>query len=202
MPIVTHLIVEEKGAFISKYQGRLKVKQGKKTLQQAPLMHLEQVIVTGGGVSLSADVVAACAQEGIPIHFIDPIGRPYASLYAAGLTQTVQTRRAQLMAFNDERSLSLGLAFATAKISNQAALLRYRAKYLKEKDPTTYEEVRLLSLEVLDHLAQLDELGEVYQHIDQVRSQLLGIEGRAAQRYWAGVKLAVAVGETWPYKIP
>ncbi len=198
MPIITHLIVEERGAFVSKYQGRLRVKKGKEVLCQAPLMHLEQVLVTGKGISLSADVVAACAEAGIPIHFMNLQGKPYASLYAAGLTQTVQTRRAQILAFNDARGVTLGLAFAAGKINNQAALLRYRGKYLKEKEPATFEELRLLALEVTDHLAGLEKLDTGAATIDAIRSQLLGLEGRAAKKYWAGVKLAVAVDESWP----
>jgi CRISPR-associated protein Cas1 len=197
MPIITHLIVDEYGAFVSKYQGRLQVKKGKEVLQQAPLMHLEQVLISGKGVSLSAGAVAACAEEGVPIHFVAYNGKPYASLYASGLTQTVQTRRAQLTAYLEPQSVSLAVAFASAKINNQAALLRYRAKYHRERNPALYEELRLLSLEVLDHLAGLEALLE-HPHIDPVRTQLLGLEGRAAKKYWAGVKLAVAVGDDWP----
>ena len=107
MAIVTHLIVEERGAFISKHQGRLWVKKGKDVLQQAPLIHLEQVIVRGRAISFSADAVAACAEQGIPIHFISFKGTPYASLYSAGLTGTVQTRRAQLSAYQDRRGVCL-----------------------------------------------------------------------------------------------
>jgi CRISPR-associated protein Cas1 len=197
MAIITHLIVEERGAFISKHQGRLWVKKGKEVLQQAPLMHLEQVIVSGRAVSFSADAVAACAGQGIPIHFVSFNGAPYASLYSAGLTGTVQTRRAQLSAYEDRRGVCLALAIAQAKIKNQAALLRYMAKYRKETQPEVYEELRLLAMEVEDHLAALDKLAQ-QSRVDQLRADLLGAEGRAAQKYWQGVKQAVQVGPDWP----
>jgi CRISPR-associated protein Cas1 len=197
MGITTHLIVEERGAFISKHQGRLWVKKGKEVLQQAPLMHLEQVIVSGRAVSFSADAVAACAGQGIPIHFVSFNGAPYASLYSAGLTGTVQTRRAQLAAYEDRRGVCLALAIAQAKIKNQAALLRYMAKYRKETQPEVYEELRLLALEVEDHLVALDKLAGQPQ-VEHLRADLLGAEGRAAQKYWQGVKQAVQVGPDWP----
>lgn len=197
MPIVTHLIVEERGAFISKHQGRLHVKKGKEVLQRAPLLHLEQVIVSGQAVSLSAEAVAACAEGGIPIHFVSFSGAPYASLYAAGLTGTVQTRREQLLAYTDRRGVALALAIARAKIKNQAALLGYMAKYRKEREPALYEELRLLALEVLDHLAPLEKLAEL-TCVDHLRADLMGLEGRAAQKYWQGVKQAVTVGPDWP----
>lgn len=197
MAIITHLVVEECGAFISKHQGRLQVKKEKEVLQQAPLMHLEQVIVTGKAVGFSSDAVMACAEQGIPIYFLDFQGSPYASLYASGLTETVKTRRAQLLADADERGLKLGVAFASAKIKNQAALLRYRAKYRKEKDPQIYEDLRLLALEILDHLEELGKLEQAYHTIDQARAQLLGSEGRAAQKYWSGVRLLVNDAQDW-----
>lgn len=197
MAIVTHLIVEETGAYIGKHQGRLLVRKGREILRQAPLMHLEQVVVSGRAVSFSAEAVAACAGQGIPIYFISFGGTPYASLYAAGLTGTVLTRREQLLAYRDRRGVSLALAIAGAKIKNQAALLRYMAKYRKEREPALYQELRLLALEVEDHLAVLDRLKGVEQ-VDDLRAELMGAEGRAAQKYWQGVKLAVQVGPDWP----
>jgi len=194
--IITHLIVDETGAYLGKHQGRLQVRKGRQVLQEAPLMHLEQVIISGRAVSLSAEAVSACAGQGIPIHLVSFQGTPYASLYAAGLTGTVQTRRAQLLAYTDRRGLTLAVAFAQGKISNQAALLRYLAKYRKEQDAALYRELRLLAGEVQDHLEELRKLeGET---VDDVRAQLMGIEGRAAQKYWQGVKRAVAVGDDWP----
>ncbi|MCB0226158.1 MAG: CRISPR-associated endonuclease Cas1 [Anaerolineae bacterium] len=197
MSIITHLIVEERGAFISKYQGRLHVKKGKEVLQRVPLMHLEQVIVCGRAVSFSTDAVEACAEAGIPIHFVGFNGTPYASLYAAGLTGTVQTRRAQMLAYQDRRGVLLAVAIASAKIENQAALLRYMAKYRKETEPALFEELRRLALEVEDHLTGLDKLTEMVC-VDACRSDLLGLEGRAAQKYWQGVKQVVQVGPEWP----
>ena len=93
MPIIQQLIVDEYGAFIGKHSGRLRVTKDKQKLAEAPLLHLEQVLVTGQGIGLSADVVRACCSGGIPIYFVDGRGRPYAALYAAGLTGTVLTRR-------------------------------------------------------------------------------------------------------------
>ncbi len=197
MAIITHLIVDETGAFISKHQGRLFVKKGKEVLAKAPLMHLQQVIITGKAVSLSSDTVMACADLGIPLHFVDFRGKPYANLYAAGLTETVLTRREQLLAERDERGLQFAVAIATAKIHNQAALLRYMGKYRKETAPDVYEELRLIALEVLDHLEPLRRFTEKHHTVAEVRSELMGTEGRAAQKYWAGIKLAVAVGENW-----
>ncbi len=193
------LIVEQFGAYVGKHSERLRVSKDKETLAEAPLMHLEQVLVSGRGVSLSTDAIAACGRAGIPIHMIDGRGRPLASFYAAGLTGTVQTRRAQLMAYNDRRGVRLGLAFAAGKIVNQASLLKYMAKYRKATAPELYRELRRRAGEVLKHVEELEELRHVEAaSIDEVRFQLLSVEGRAAQMYWAALKEVVPPGLNWP----
>jgi len=120
----------------------------------------------------------------------------YAGLYAAGLTGTVQTRRAQLLAYEDGRGLALATAFASGKIENQSRLLKYVAKYRKEADPSLYEELRLVAQEVLDHLEELRRLEA--GRADEVREQILAAERRAAQRYWDALKLVVPEQYEWP----
>jgi CRISPR-associated protein Cas1 len=202
MAIVDHLIVDDYGAFIGKHSGRLRVmKSGDGTpserlAQEAPLLHLESVLISGRGVSLSADAVEACTKDGIPIHFVDWRGRPYAALYSAGLTGTVLTRRAQLRAYEDERGLALGLAFANGKIENQAGFLRYTAKYRKESDVELYEELRLCAGEVRDHLEGLRRLEA--ETVEEARYQILSAEGRAAQVYWSALKKLLPERYGWP----
>lgn len=202
MPIIQNLIAETFGSHVGKYQGRLKITQGKEVLAQAPLLHLESVIIASSGVSISADAVRACTELGVPIHFLSGTGTPYASLYSAGLTGTVLTRRAQLLAYHTRRAVNLAASLALGKIENQAALLKYVAKYRKETAPAIHEELRLLALEVRDHLQELDgwRLAAHHDdnHIDEIRGQLLSTEGRAASKYWRGVGLVLPVDLAWP----
>lgn len=125
------LIVHERGTFIQKHQGRLRVMREKERLAEVPLLILDHVIIESYGVGISSDAVRACAEHGIPIHFLSSTGIAYASLYSAGLTGTVQTRRAQLQAFENERGAWLARAFVCGKLENQHNLLRMMAKYRK-----------------------------------------------------------------------
>jgi len=154
----------------------------------------------GRGISFSSDVVAACAEEGIPIHFLSPRGQPVGSLYSAGLAATVQTRRAQYEAYGSRRSLGFVFGMVEGKIKNQVNLLKYMSKYRKEKQPEVYKAVRLLADEVQDHLAELDRLRleSIVQCIDDCRGRLLSIEGRAAKSYWRGVGKLMLVEAGWP----
>lgn len=204
MPIVQNLIVEQFGAFISKHSERLIVTKGEEKLVQAPLLHLEAVLIASHGVSISADAVKECAERGIPIHFVSGTGNAYASVYSAGLTGTVLTRRAQLGAFNTVRGLQLAIAFAQGKLTNQAVFLKYMSKYRKEAAPEIFEIVRGAAEKILQAVADLEQwksLPEVLSGeraaIDDWRFELMGVEGRAAQTYWDALKAALPAELDW-----
>lgn len=194
MGIVQHLIIDQFGAHLGKYSERLKVTKGNETLAQAPLIHLESVVIANRGVSVSAEAVRECTERGIPIYFISGTGTAYASLYSAGLTGTVATRRAQFEAFRTPRGLSLVLSFGSGKLQNQANLLKYMSKYRKESDPALYDELRCCAAEVIDGLIEMQSMRSFPEfqdgtlNVDDVRQELMGIEGRAAQRYWSAVR--------------
>jgi CRISPR-associated protein Cas1 len=191
MALIQQLIVDEFGSFIAKKNGRLSVTCQGEARVEAPLLHLEGVLVANRGVSLSSDVIEACAEAGIPIHFLTPRGEPVGSLYSAALTATVQTRHAQLLARDDSRGLTFAKAIAIGKIRNQATLLKYLSKNRRESQPALFEEVRLLATEVLDHVAEVERW--TGGKVDDCRGQLLSSEGRAAQKYWAAIgKLLLA----------
>jgi CRISPR-associated protein Cas1 len=194
MAIVQHLIVDQYGSHIGKYSERLRVTQKGETLTQAPLLYLESVTVLNRGVSISADALEACCDRGIPVHFLSSQGTPYASLYAAGLTGTVITRREQMRAFDDQRGTALGLAFAAGKIQNQSTTLRYLAK--TRKDTPAGENLLQASIEVAEHQASMEKL-KPGRCIDDVRGQLLAIEGNAAKRYWQAVRAVVPEHYGW-----
>ena len=205
MAIVQNLIVEEFGAFIGKHSERLIVTKGDEKIAQAPLLHLEAVLITGHGVSISADAVKECTERGIPIHFVSGTGSPYASLYSAGLMGTVVTRRAQYDAFRDARGLMLAITFAQGKIRNQANLMKYMGKYRKETKPELFDLLRERAERILDHAAELEQvrsfpdvLSGERATIDDWRFEILGIEGRAAQMYWDAVKDVLPDDYDWP----
>ena len=197
MSIVQHLVIDQYGAFLGKHSERLIVTKGDEKIAQAPLIHLESVVIANRGVSLSAEAVRECTERGIPIFFISGTGTAYASLYSAGLTGTVATRRAQLEAFNDKRGLRLVLAFGMGKLQNQSNLLKYMGKYRKEINPPLYEELRLCADEVVDMLIEMERIRDYPEYLEDrvtvndLRMELMGLEGRAAQRYWSAVKLVL-----------
>lgn len=190
------LIVEGRGTFLSKHQGRLRVSREQKTVTEVPLLHLERVILVDNSIALSSDVVRVCAEEGIPIYFISNRGQAIASLYSAGLTGTVLTRRAQLLAYESTCGVQAAKAMIAGKLENQSNILRYIAKYRKETDAVLYEELSLVTLEIRDALHEVAQLKA--ERIEDIREQLMSVEGRAAHKYWTAIGRIIPSDLNWP----
>lgn len=198
MPIIENLIVEEYGAFVGKKQGRVVVTVKDKTVAEAPILHLQTIVVASNGVSVSSDLLAACCEEGIPIHFVDSLGRAYAAVYSSGLTGTVRTRRAQIKAYDEKIALTLARAIAQAKLQNQAGLLRYAAKYRQESAPTVYARLREAMTEVLVKADEVMRVLPAATHIEALREALLAVEGQGAVHYWNGFAALLPTDLAWP----
>lgn len=195
MSIVQEIYADTFGTHLGRHSERLMWTKGKTVLKQAPLMHLDRVVIASKGVSISADAIAACCEHGIPIFFLSSIGEPYASLYAAGLGGTVLTRRAQLAAYDDGRGCAIGLAIADAKINNQAATLKYVAKSRKDSDPDLYAFLRDASIETASQANKL--LGLRDQPLDDIRVYLMAFEAQAALQYWGALRAVVPEMYGW-----
>lgn len=193
--IVEYLTADTFGTHIGKYSKRLKITQNGETLAQAPLIHLRAVYITERGVSISADAVAACCEQGIPIHYMDSSGKNYATIYSSGLTGTVRTRRAQLEAYHDKRGFWFIQALFHAKLHNQAATLKYLAKNRKESEPDVYHMLRLSAGDMLDSQARIEGIQPT--HVDDVRAMMMGIEGQASKLYWEAVRNIIPSDYGW-----
>ncbi len=149
---------------------------------EKPLAEFEHIIISSSGVTISSDIIEECAEQGIPISFITGTGKPYAKLMSANVVGTIKTRREQLLSYLDIRGVALAKAFTTGKVSNQAVLLKYMAKYRKEIAPVLFEKVRATVLDLEDYSRQIQAVEAVT--IDVAREQILTLEGHAARLYW------------------
>lgn len=190
------LLVSEYGSFLGKKSERLVLKQNGKIVEEIPFHNLEQVIIDTAGASMSTDFIKECMEHGIQISFLTPSGRPYAKLVSPHLTGTVITRREQLLAYYDNRSLNLVKSFIEGKLKNQANVIKYFAKYRRKNDLDTFERLREATIKIEN---AVDEIRSVKAcNIDEVRGQLLSIEGRAGFAYWEAVKLILAPKADFP----
>ncbi|GAX88395.1 CRISPR-associated endonuclease Cas1 [Effusibacillus lacus] len=181
------LIVDEYGYGIRKVSERLVIRdRDRKIVQEVPFFDVDDVIIASRGVSISSDVVEHCAEQGIPIHFLSYKGDPFAKLVSPSLQATIATRRAQLEAYKDRRSVVISKVFVGAKIRAQLNLIKYWAKNRRGNSSnlqSLFEETILVLERNLEDLNRLDGAA-----IDEVRGTLLSIEGRSAYLYWEVVK--------------
>jgi CRISPR-associated protein Cas1 len=196
LPEVTRtLLVSQRGAFIHRRGERLVVSVKGEPDAEYPLLHLEHVMVLVSGASLSADIIRECCERGIDLSFLTYWGEPYGRLVSPGLLGTVRTRREQLLAYNDARGRELAIQMLRGKLNNQANLLKYMAKYRKDRSREAYDQVRDASYEIAQTAEWLAEAsGET---IDDARQPLMVREAEAGRRYWAALRLLLRADVSW-----
>jgi CRISPR-associated protein Cas1 len=181
------LIVEEYGLKLGRTGGRLTVRRGGEVVQELPLQLVRSIRVTCGGVSLSSDIILACAAHQIPLHITDYSQQGIARLSSPLHDGDTHTRREQLLAMNDARGVEIMRTCVSEKIRAQGRWLRYVERRARDAE---------------QFAGHLDRLRERYQqihalHADCVRDihpQLLGHEGFAARSYWQAFGLTLPPG--------
>ena len=176
---------------------RLKAKNGeppsprvKPEQVELPLFRISEIVVAASGVSVSTDLIEACCERGIRISFLTPGGRPYAMLSSPMLTATVLTRREQMAAYGDRRGLEVAKAVVRGKLTNQANLLKYFGKYLKEANPEAFRQLSEIIAGLEAEKAEAERVAG--ERVADVRATLMGVEGAAGRLYWTGVKLLLS----------
>jgi CRISPR-associated protein Cas1 len=184
------LIIDVPGVFLGKTGERIVARKGKEAIGETPLDDVETLLIEGHGITISSDLVEACAMRGIQINFTDFRGDPIATFAAPAFNATVQTRRQQLAAYGDVRGALAARSFVTAKLRNQANLLKYFGKYRRSREPTAF-------VTLADAASSLDELAEAAKTVetsetstvDTIRPSLMNIEGRGGAIYWASISV-------------
>jgi len=190
------LVLSGFGIYLGKKSERLQIKVNGKVAKGAdgsayefPFFRISEVVIASRGVSISSDLVREFCERGIRLSFVEPSGRPYAMLTSPILTATVESRREQLLAYNDARGLEFARTIVRGKIRNQRHLLLYCGKYLKQSDP----ERNALLAELAQKLRQLEVAARKVEGatIAEKRQELMGLEGVAGRLYWQGFKTIV-----------
>lgn len=186
----SQLVLSGFGLFVSKKAERLLVRKGKDLLYEFPFYRLSEVTLASRGITISSDLIMELCERGIQINFLHGSGRPYAKITAPTLSATIQARREQFRALEDQRGIEFSKAVIGGKINNQRNLLLYFAKYMKQSAPDRYDSVTKVAA-TLKTLRQ-EILKVKGEEINQVRNALMGIEGTASRLYWEGVQQIIA----------
>ena len=178
-----HLTVSEFGSFLGIAGQRLIVKHEGAVVAEVALSRLRSISILKDGVSISSNLISACAVRGIKLFFLDWRGRIASAVIGQNQHAVVALRKAQFQTIDDNlRSCALAKVIISTKIRNQRSVVRYFFKYLsKDGDEDQVLAVRSYLSSVDEFLNQLKGLDG---SVSNWKNFLFGIEGKAANQYW------------------
>jgi len=149
-----------------------------------------QLIISGFGAFLGKVAERLTVKRGKKVVYEFPFFRlSEVTVTSRGVT-TVEARREQIAALEDERGARFAVVVVANKIANQAKLLRYFGKYLKTSDHDAFKMVEGIARD----LNRLSEKAAKVRgnRTAEVRGELMGIEGSSGRLYWQGVQIIVS----------
>lgn len=188
------LVVDGYGKFIRRTGNQILVTEEGQVKHRVLAEDLRQVVISGKG-GISFDAMELLSDYGVDLVVLDWRGEVTSRL-SSSLMRTVQTRRQQYAAYDDERGGLLSKEFILAKMRNQYAVLGTLAKARSDSSPET---ARALMGKRGDLASQIRLVQEVpLVAIGQVRDRLMGFEGLGSKTYWEGLANVVPEGFGFP----
>ncbi|TMP78014.1 CRISPR-associated endonuclease Cas1 [Pseudoalteromonas sp. S983] len=155
------------------------IREGDNPERHIPLRKINTLSIQKSGVSVSSNLLSACARYGIKV-FIGDRAQELCCLHGNAQHAVVQNRLNQLTFLQQsEQCYRLARAIIYGKIRNQRATLLY---FHKQKCTPEKKQAASYCSE------QLATLAEKVRHLPyhcQWQSQVMGLEGQAAAQYWA-----------------
>jgi CRISPR-associated protein Cas1 len=174
-----HLTVSEFGTFLGVTGNRLVVKESSGETWETPLSRLRSIRVAKNGVSLSSNLILACAARGIRIFFTDWRNVGVVEVGGTHRHAVAKVRKAQFACIDSLRARDLAAQILYSKVRNQRAVLLYFNKYQQKKQESGREYLQAAADELRGLSAQLLEVKSC-----DWRNALMGLEGMAARTYW------------------
>lgn len=160
------LYVQEQGAVIGKQGEGLRITKGREELACVKLLDISQLVVCGN-ISISAQAIHLCAENGIPIIHLSMGNWFYCITQGFGLRNSFDRFYQFQVAADTSRCLSIAKSIVATKGINQRTLLRRNARSCDEK--------------VLVSMAKGIQSVESAESLET----LLGIEGNLASLYFS-----------------
>lgn len=173
-----HLIITEPGCFVGLQGARLQVRKEDSILAEVPLSRLRTVVIEREGISLSSNIMMACAQRGIRLYLTDWRGRQVVSVSGLHQHATVAVRERQFACRQSPAAARLAAQIVHGKLANQRAVLKYFGKYPEANQAA----IQPAAERIAGVMSSLRE--RRWEHMEGWREALLGHEGTAARFYW------------------
>ncbi|CAM3683331.1 CRISPR-associated endonuclease Cas1 [Parendozoicomonas haliclonae] len=177
-----HITISEYGQALGVTSARLTVSEKGHCIQEYPLSRIKTISVAKGGVSISSNLITACALRGIKLFVLDWRPRGIVCLQGSQQHAVVRIRQKQFEYLGQpENQLSLCKQMIIGKIKNQRGVLKYFGKY-SARDPVVKQTIDDGALSLARYTDAVKKLGLGPR--SDWRSQLMGYEGQSAKTYW------------------
>lgn len=184
------LYVLTHGSYLTVMGDDLVIRQRKIEVHRRSLSELGLVFLQGFGINISVNLQLRLAELDVPVVLAPPVGEPMAVLTPISTSKSY-LRSLQVLRRDDPDVVATGLSMIASKIGNQAAVLRYFAKYRKKTSPDIARQL-IKTADTMRGLA--DNALLLDPSTEEVRSHAMGFEGQAAAFYWR--QLAKILPET------
>jgi CRISPR-associated protein Cas1 len=169
------------GAYVTESGGALVVRHRRAEIFRKSLGEISLLFLQGLGTSVSLSLMVECAKRDVAVVVAQPIGAPLGVLTPIDSARA-HLRGRQVLRRNDPDVIRAGLRMLAAKVGNQAAILRYFAKYRVKTDAELHRRLVGASDEVRGLARQLEQIDA---GTAGVRATAMGFEGHAAAIYWS-----------------
>jgi CRISPR-associated protein Cas1 len=178
--VLNTLLVTGYGVRLRYRKGLVVVETRSGEKQEIPLANLDQVLIATSGVWFSSKLVRKLVEHGVDLVVLDSRGYPVGRVYPPFVNRTVETRRAQYLAYSTHRGVHVAREIVYAKLANQSSLLRKYYYY------TGMQELREASSRISSIALKVRELEGT---LVDLKEKLRVLEAEAARVYWSSYAL-------------
>lgn len=170
-----NIIINDYGLFLGLRSSLLVIKKDGKVINEIALNRIKTIQVLSRGVSLSSDLILACANRGIKIFFSN--FNTFSAIHSLYEHKSVQIRQNQFEVCRSHKGVALASKIIIGKLKNQRATLLYSSRNIK--NPKKDEIIDFFDRTIL----QLKNKKEISKEF------ILGCEGSCANRYFEYLKM-------------
>lgn len=168
------LYITTEHAWLSLDGETVTVSLNKQQLGRIPLHNLQAIQTFGWSIGASPQLLAHCAQKGVHVSFCSPNGKLLCNVTGFTTGNVLLRRQQYRLADSSITSLSLAKTIVAAKILNSRSVLQRALR----------DHPSLKNVLILDAVSQLAQSARNARRASS-ESELLGIEGYAAERYFS-----------------
>lgn len=174
------LFVLKNGAFLTLRRDKAVVCYKGREVAEFEPASIQLVFVHGFGITITASLQLRLAELDVPL-VIAPHGKRVPAVSSSLESPKSDLRRLQALRRDDDDVRKLARDIVSAKLANQASVLRYFEKYRRSSAPEVARKLKRAATEIRGAESDVKELP---LDTEKFRTVLMGHEGRAAAVYW------------------